>query len=79
MVWMDLEMTGLDHTLDLAPHVPADRCLVSESGIRTPADIARLRAAGVKAVLVGESLMRTPDVGAALRTLIAEPNEHRCD
>ena len=62
--------TRLEHTLDLAPLVPVDRCLVSESGIRTRADLDRLRAAGVKAVLVGESLMRAPDIGAALTALI---------
>jgi indole-3-glycerol phosphate synthase len=44
--------------------------LVSESGIRTRADLDRLRAAGVRAVLVGESLMRAPDIGAALAALI---------
>jgi indole-3-glycerol phosphate synthase len=62
--------TRLEHTLELAPVVPADCCLVSESGIRSRADIDRLRAAGVKAVLVGESLMRAPDIGAALDALI---------
>jgi indole-3-glycerol phosphate synthase len=61
--------TRLEHTLDLAPQVPRDRCLVSESGIRSRADIERLRAAGVRAVLVGESLMRAPDIGAALAAL----------
>jgi indole-3-glycerol phosphate synthase len=61
--------TRLEHTLDLAPGVPANVCLVSESGIRTSGDIERLKAAGVAAVLVGETLMRAPDVGAALRTL----------
>jgi len=62
--------TRLEHTLELAPRVPADRCLVSESGIRTREDIERLRAAGVRAVLVGETLMRSPDVGAALAGLL---------
>ena len=61
--------TRLEHTLDLVPRIPAGVTVVSESGIRTPDDIARLAAAGVRAVLVGESLMRSPDVGAALDAL----------
>lgn len=63
-------VTRLEQTLELAPHVPPDRCLVSESGIRTREDVERLRAAGVRAVLVGETLMRAPDIGAALRALL---------
>jgi indole-3-glycerol phosphate synthase len=63
--------TRLEHTSDLAAKVPADRCLVSESGIRSRADLDRLKSAGVKAVLVGESLMRAPDIGAALDKLLA--------
>src|SRR3954451_12306253 len=58
--------TSLDHTLALLPKVPAGRAVISESGIRTAADLARLEAAGVKGVLVGESLMRAADVAAAL-------------
>jgi indole-3-glycerol phosphate synthase len=61
--------TRLDHTLELAREMPPDVCLVSESGIRDRADVERLRAASVRAVLVGESLMRAPDVGAKLREL----------
>jgi indole-3-glycerol phosphate synthase len=53
----------------LAPLVPEGVVWVAESGIHTSADLERLRAAGAQAVLVGESLMRAPDVGAALRTL----------
>lgn len=65
--------TRLEHTLELASQVPADRILVSESGIRDPDDLRRLAAVGVKAVLVGESLMRAPDIGAALDRLIGPP------
>lgn len=61
--------TTLDVTLRLAQQVPRDRVLVSESGIKTHADVARVGAAGAKAVLVGESLMRQPDVAEALRAL----------
>ena len=62
---------SLDTTLRLRGQVPADRMLVAESGIRTPADVARLRDAGVRAFLVGEAFMRAPDPGAALQALFA--------
>lgn len=62
-------VTRLEHTLELMPRVPANCCLVSESGIRTHQDLVRLEAAGVKAVLVGETLMRAPDIGAQLDAL----------
>ena len=61
--------TRLEHTLDLLARIPADRIVVSESGIRTNADLVRLQQAGARAVLVGESLMRAPDIGAALDAL----------
>lgn len=61
--------TRLEHTLELMPHVPPHVTVVSESGVKTRADMDRLAAAGVKAVLVGEALMRAPDVGAALDQL----------
>jgi indole-3-glycerol phosphate synthase len=61
--------TSLDHTLTLLPKVPAHCCVVSESGIKTHGDLLKLEAAGVKAVLVGESLMRAPDIGTALDQL----------
>jgi indole-3-glycerol phosphate synthase len=62
----------LEHTLELAKRVPSNVCLVSESGIRDRGDVERLRGAGVRAVLVGETLMRASDVGAALRALVGE-------
>jgi indole-3-glycerol phosphate synthase len=61
--------TTLDHTLELLRRVPADRLVVSESGIKTAADVKVLEQSGVKAILVGESLMRAPDIGKALDAL----------
>ncbi len=58
-----------DLAIRMRPRVPADRIIVAESGIRDAADVARLRAAGVDAMLVGETLMRAPDPAAALREL----------
>jgi indole-3-glycerol phosphate synthase len=60
---------SLDTTLDLLPHVPTDRLLVTESGILARADVARMRGAGVNAYLVGEAFMRAADPGAALADL----------
>ena len=60
---------SLDTTLDLRDAVPRDRILVTESGIVAPADVARMRAAGVEAFLVGETFMREPDPGMALQRL----------
>jgi indole-3-glycerol phosphate synthase len=60
----------LEHTIELAAKMPKEVCLVGESGIASRADIDKLRAAGVKAVLVGETLMRAADIGAALRALL---------
>jgi indole-3-glycerol phosphate synthase len=57
----------------LAAAVPADRLLVSESGLRRPADLARMAQAGARCFLVGESLMAEADVEAATRALLAEP------
>jgi indole-3-glycerol phosphate synthase len=62
-------ITRIEQTLELLPRILPDRVVVSESGIASRADVLRLGAAGAKAVLVGESLMRAPDIGAALDTL----------
>ncbi len=64
--------TDLATTEELAPHVPSDRFLVAESGIRSHADVLRLHQAGASCFLVGESLLRQPDVGAATRSLLGE-------
>ena len=61
--------TSFDTTLDLRDRIPADRLLVTESGIHTRADVARMRAANVHAFLVGEAFMRAADPGAALAEL----------
>jgi len=50
--------------------VPDGVTLVAESGIKTPADVKRVAAAGAKAILVGETFMRAPDIGAAVRELM---------
>ena len=57
---------SLSNTLDLLPRVPADRLLVTESGVLGAADVKTMRDAGVHAFLVGEAFMRAPDPGAAL-------------
>jgi indole-3-glycerol phosphate synthase len=59
----------LDTTLGLLPRVPADRLLVTESGILGPTDVQRMRDADVHAFLVGEAFMRQPDPGLALAQL----------
>jgi indole-3-glycerol phosphate synthase len=61
--------TRLETTLALLPSVPKDRIVITESGILSPADVARLRAAGVNTFLVGEAFMRASDPGSALKTL----------
>ncbi|MEY2727237.1 MAG: Indole-3-glycerol phosphate synthase [Planctomycetota bacterium] len=62
--------TSLDHTFRLQQQLPPGVLLVSESGIRSHSDVLRLRSAGVGAVLVGESLMRQPDIELAVQILL---------
>jgi indole-3-glycerol phosphate synthase len=62
----------LERSLELVDRIPAGVVRVTESGIATPDDIARLRTAGFDAFLIGESLMRQPDPGAALKDLLAK-------
>lgn len=68
-------VTDLDHTGRLARQVPSSTLLVSESGIKVRADIDRVKAGGARAVLVGETLMRSPDIGSAVDTLLGR-NRH---
>ena len=60
---------SLDTTLTLLPRLPADRLLVTESGILNAADVRKMRDAGVHAFLVGEAFMRAPEPGEALASL----------
>jgi len=63
--------TSLETTLDLRARVPSERLLVTESGIATRTDVARMRLAGVHAFLVGETFMRAAEPGAELARLFA--------
>jgi indole-3-glycerol phosphate synthase len=62
--------TDLEHTLRLRDQIPREVVLVSESGIRSRADVLRLEAAEISAILVGESLMRSADIGLAVSRLL---------
>ena len=65
--------TTLDTTRQLSKLVPADRMIVCESGLNTPADLAGMAMYGARTFLIGESLMRQADVATATRTLLANP------
>lgn len=65
--------TSLDTTRRLSKLVPADRIIVSESGLNTPKDLADMAMYGAKAFLIGESLMRQADVAEATRKLLSKP------
>ena len=61
--------TYLETTLDLLPYIPADRLVITESGIHTAVDVALMRDAGVQSFLVGEAFMRAEEPGQKLREL----------
>ncbi len=65
--------TTLATTERLAPRIPKERMVVGESGLFTPADLARLARVNVNAFLIGESLMRQQDVTAATRAILTKP------
>lgn len=64
-------VTSLDHSIQLSPKIPEDCLLISESGIQNRQDVLRLQSAGVRGILVGETLMRAPDIGDKVRELLA--------
>jgi len=64
---------SLDTTVELGPLVDNERLLVSESGLDTRADLARMAAVGARCFLIGESFMRQPDVAAAVQKLMQDP------
>ena len=63
--------TSIQHTLDMLPMMPADRIVVTESGIRTPGDVAVMRSHDVNTFLVGEAFMRVAEPGQELERLFA--------
>ena len=63
--------TNLQHTVEMKRQVPDDCLLVGESGIYTPDDVLMLAEQDVDAILVGESLMRQDDIGAAVQNLLS--------
>ena len=68
-------VTDLDHSIDLMERVPKQTLLVSESGIRDRKDVVRLQQAGVRGILVGETLMRSEDIGAKVDELLGKGND----
>ena len=65
--------TDIEHTLRLRDQIPPEVLIVSESGISNRRDVERLEAVGVSAILVGEALMRSPNIGVAVDELLGNP------
>ncbi|MEX0727737.1 MAG: indole-3-glycerol phosphate synthase TrpC [Planctomycetaceae bacterium] len=65
-------VTSLDHTIDLAGRIPSETLLISESGIKTRDDVLRLQHAGARGILVGETLMSSPDIGSKIDELLGQ-------
>ena len=63
-------ITDLDHVLRLRPRIPEDCLVIGESGIKTRADVLKLKAGGVNGILVGETLMRSEPIAAKVRELL---------
>ena len=64
---------SLDHAASMLGRLPEDRIAIAESGLYTPADLARMAGCGARCFLIGESLMRQPDLAAATKRLLANP------
>ena len=68
-------VTDLNHSIEIMKRVPKETLLVSESGIRDRNDVVRLHQAGVRGILVGETLMRSEDIGAKVEELLGQGND----
>jgi indole-3-glycerol phosphate synthase len=64
--------TDLQLSLDLKNYIPEDKIVITESGINTREDIKLMQARGINTFLIGESLMRAENIGAALKKLLIE-------
>ena len=71
--------TDLEHTLRLRDQIPPEVTVVSESGIRTRRDVERLEAAGISAILVGESLLRADNIGLAVDRLLGQASNESAE
>src|SRR5690606_31291316 len=68
--------TDLGHCIELRKQIPPDILMVGESGIHSRADVERLQTAGIHAILVGETLMKSPDIGAKVEELLGTTGAH---